>query len=647
MTIKSAHKILLSFVITLLFVFAFNLSSVKAADPKLDYELTYKALDQSSLELSYDINMSFNTKGSSVTAFILNVAETDVSNLKVNSDRGVTASAKKVNDYTEITLKFPESKRLLAGQKTKITVSYETKEAIKTRGEVTDIIVTGFQKDDSINSLKVNISIPNSLGKLDYSSDSNIKEAQSSGGNRIYKFDKVPESGVVLSFGEHQNYKFAFNYLIKNSSKIQNQIASITIPFENENQKLRFKNVQPSPYKSYEDSDGNYILQYLVKPEEDIDVKIEGFATLYAKDNSNTNQIELTEDEIAMFTKEQEYWVIDPATIDDEFENKVNNEPDTDKKAKLIYDYVLGKLTYSENQLSNKNRKRLGAEAVLKNPKIAICQEYSDLFVGLARYFKIPARSIAGYAYPTTGYELPPNTLHSWAEYYSEAKGWIDVDPTWEDTSNGLDYFGSIGLNHFPIAIYASNSVEPALVLSFVPEEDNSDNLQIEPVNDEELEKNLPASVPNKEQKLITLHTSDKLFSGIQSDSQLFINNQTNEILKDILITVDGNEIRLDTENKKVIVLPDSVYQIPITLSERNWLFSGEKEFKIRINATVLGKPYSDETTVKQKFISPFLSAPMFVFAIGIFTLAAITILFIPIAKKTKNRLSLRRNKEV
>lgn len=265
------------------------------------------------------------------------------------------------------------------------------------------------------------------------------------------------------------------------------------------------------------------------------------------------------------------------------------------------------------------------------------------MFVGLARYFGLPSRSIAGYAYPTTGYELPPNTLHSWAQYFSPDQGWIDVDPTWQDTSNGLDYFGSIGLNHFPIAIYGQDSKSPPLVLSFVPEEDNSDNLQIEPVDDNTVEKNLIATVPNTEENVITLQTKEKLFSGIQSDSQLIINNSTNEILKDIVITIDENQINLDSQDKEVVVLPNSIYQIPINLAEKNWLFNGEKEFNIKINATVLGKPYSDETTVHQKFVSPLFSGPMFIFVILILVLAAITIIVIPVLRKIKTEMKIRK----
>lgn len=645
---KSAQKILLIPIIVLLLIFGVSFSASAASDPKLDYALIYKALSNSNLEITYDLNMSFNTKGSSVSAFVLNVAESDIANVKVQSDRGVSATTKKNDQGSQITLNFPENKRLLAGQKTNIKLIYETKSAIKTRGEVTDIIVTGFQKDDSINSIKVQVEIPNSIGRLDYSSVENPKETTNKSGGRVYSFDNLPESGIVISFGQHQNYKFTFNYLIKNSSDAQNQLASITIPYEDEYQKLRFKKANPSPYKAYEDIDGNYILQYLLKPGETIDVVIEGYATIYSKSGEKTTEVKtLTEAETIMYTKPLEYWTIEAKNIDEKFSSQVNNEKNTDKKAKLIFDYVVSKLTYSEDQLSNKDRKRLGAESVLKNPKIAICQEYSDLFVGLARYFGVPSRSIAGYAYPTTGYELPPNTLHSWAQYFNPDKGWVDVDPTWQDTSNGLDYFGSIGLNHFPIAIYGQDSKSPPLVLSFVPEEDNSDNLQIEPVDDASVEKDLTKTIDKNDIKMISLQTKDKLFSGIQSDSQLIINNVTNEILKDIAIVIDENTLILDSEDKDIIVLPNSTYQIPITLEEKNWLFNGDKEFNIKINATVLGKPYSDETTVTQKFISPLFSGPMFVFVIAILVIAASTIIAIPLFKRIKTELKIRKDNPV
>jgi hypothetical protein len=108
----------------------------------------------------------------------------------------------------------------------------------------------------------------------------------------------------------------------------------------------------------------------------------------------------------------------------------------------------------------------MGASMALENPSQAICMEYTDLFVALARAAGIPAREINGYAY-TENPEIQPlslvaDVLHAWPEYWDNEKGvWVPVDPTWGSTTGGVDFFNKLDLRHFTFVIHGESSNRP------------------------------------------------------------------------------------------------------------------------------------------------------------------------------------------
>lgn len=79
----------------------------------------------------------------------------------------------------------------------------------------------------------------------------------------------------------------------------------------------------------------------------------------------------------------------------------------------------------------------------------------------------IPARELNGYAI-TNEENLRPlsinlakgDLLHSWPEFYDPTLGWIQVDPTWGNTS-GIDYFTKLDTSHFAFVIKGINSEYP------------------------------------------------------------------------------------------------------------------------------------------------------------------------------------------
>jgi len=131
------------------------------------------------------------------------------------------------------------------------------------------------------------------------------------------------------------------------------------------------------------------------------------------------------------------------------------------KTASAIYRYVAETLTYDLERV-RPNIDRLGAAKALENKESAICMEYTDLFIALARAAGIPAREVNGFAY-TENPEIQPlslvaDVLHAWPEYWNaEKQTWVPVDPTWGSTTNGVDFFNKLDLRHFAFVVHGGD----------------------------------------------------------------------------------------------------------------------------------------------------------------------------------------------
>lgn len=133
--------------------------------------------------------------------------------------------------------------------------------------------------------------------------------------------------------------------------------------------------------------------------------------------------------------------------------------------AREIYDYVVENLSYNYDRLDT-NIDRLGATAALQTPNQALCQEFTDAFIALSRARDIPSRRVTGYAHTENNILRPlslvQDILHSWPEYFDQSKqAWIPIDPTWDHTSGGINYFDQFDLNHIVFAINGSSSTTP------------------------------------------------------------------------------------------------------------------------------------------------------------------------------------------
>ncbi len=67
---------------------------------------------------------------------------------------------------------------------------------------------------------------------------------------------------------------------------------------------------------------------------------------------------------------------------------------------------------------------------VLEN-RIGVCDEMTNLFIGMARSLGIPARFVSGISYTNSKLFKQPWGPHGWAEVYFPGYGWVPFDPTY------------------------------------------------------------------------------------------------------------------------------------------------------------------------------------------------------------------------
>ena len=250
-------------------------------------------------------------------------------------------------------------------------------------------------------------------------------------------------------------FDFSLTYKVKNS---QNREAwtEVALPPDTARQKVFYRLISPTPANVRIDEDGNWLARFNVQKGEILEVKAEGSVQIYADKHKQYDWKEPAD--WGIYLAPTAYW----QSEDEKIKELARTLGTTEK----IYDFVVKTLNYDYERI-RQGAERLGGRLALEHPDAAICTEFADLFVSLARAAGIPAREVEGYAY-TTNPQVQPlsllsDVLHAWPEYWDNQKHeWVPVDPTWEKTTGGVDYFSNFGLDHFTFAIHG---VDPTLPL--------------------------------------------------------------------------------------------------------------------------------------------------------------------------------------
>ncbi len=147
--------------------------------------------------------------------------------------------------------------------------------------------------------------------------------------------------------------------------------------------------------------------------------------------------------------------------IKEEAEKVVTEEMSDLEKAKAIYGYVSGNLTYDKSGTGWGRGDALYACNALQGN----CTDFHSLFIGMARAVGIPARFVMGFPLPPDEIQGEVSGYHCWAEFYLKGSGWIPVDASEASKFPELQefYFGNLDPNRVEFSIGRDIQLDPAL----------------------------------------------------------------------------------------------------------------------------------------------------------------------------------------
>lgn len=440
--------------IFLLFLFGFFLlpQQVLAKDDNFDISVdsTYTVHDSGITTVAQTIHIKNKTEFYYTPTYTVSIGFADVENVVAYNSDGVipTTIDDKNSNSKSIKLSFQKRYTGLSSVNT-FTLKFDTKDIAKKQGNIWEVVIPGIAKPDDFTDYSTKILVPESFGKASIIKPDHNEPKSTS---LTLTKDEVGRAGIYLLYGDKQYYSFSIKYNISNPNLFPVK-TEIALPPSTNYQNVLINSFSSQPTDVTRDADGNWLASYRLSPQQKKTVIVNGIVEVTIP--SKTEQ--LSKSEIKNFTSEKKYWeTTSPQVV------KVA-ESLTDPKS--IYGYVTKNLTYNYSKVASDNV-RLGGRGALAAPQNSVCLEFTDLFISLMRSKGIPARSVEGYAY-TDNTKLRPislanDILHAWPEYYSsDQKRWVMVDPTWGNTTKGMDYFNSLDFSHIAFVIKGMDSQYP------------------------------------------------------------------------------------------------------------------------------------------------------------------------------------------
>jgi len=517
-----------------------------------------------SVHTTYTVSLSGNTTVSHEFSLKNKTATSYVSQYAIKSPlKNLTKIAAETNSQpvqtevtesengTTIVLTFDD--QVVGENKTrKFTLSYGSADTAIISGNVLELYVPSIADEQQYEKRSVTLKTPLKFGRATQITPE--PEAVSfTTSTAVTNFPDLGKRGVVALFGDTQFFSLTLRYNLENSSSAPG-ITQIALPPDTPYQKMQYHSLDPAPNKLHLDQDGNWIATYEVGPSSAVAVYLTAAAQVHLWPSPEIPQPTV----LASHTQKQKYWEIDEPAVLDVAKNI--------QTPQAIYDYVVSTLTYNLPGGSDPFPRK-GALAALADPGNAVCQEFTDVFIALARANNIPARRVTGYGFNSNSQlrplSLQTDILHAWAEYFdSQRQQWRQVDPTWGNTTGGGDYFSQFDLNHITFAINGVSSVTPYAAGSY-----KSNSFQSKDVEVELLDQFVPFE-PD-----FTISLEDRRIFGIALPGLYTINitNNTGQAWYGLSASITTNstndEIAVNATNTEDTILPFQTLALPLLIT--------------------------------------------------------------------------------
>jgi len=569
------------FVIFLIFLsFIFSPTHVFAeGNFATDYNVTYNVMDNALTHVTFDITLTNTTSQYYASSYGIQVGFKDVENVLARDGTGkITPEISKNADGNSINLSFND--RIVGlNSKLNFSISLDTKDIVQRSGNIWDINIPGLAQQNIYNSFNVKVIVPKYLENPSYIKPDSGKLVD---GNLVFTKQELGESGISISFGKEQIYDFNLLYHLENPNLFPVK-TEIALPPSTNYQDVQISDINPKPQNVLEDTDGNWLAQYTLSSGKKVDISVTGKAKIML----NPQKQPLSDIQLKEYLKEQPYW-------------QTTNKDIQALALKLktpysIYQYVKDNLTYDFNRVQN-NQLRIGALGVLKNPSSAVCLEFTDLFITVARAAGIPAREINGFAFTQNSKDRPlslvKDVLHAWPEYYDyNLQTWVMIDPTWGNTTGGVDYFYKLDFDHFAFVIKGVSSSYPVPAGGYkIADNDNSKDINVQLGN---------SFVPQNQTLTISQDFAKSYFSAFAPQGNIIIRNTGQIISSPQEITVSTDFLNPRFQKIALASIPPFGFvEIPVTFNKPSLLTNKIDRLKIAVNG---------DTISKEILITPFI----------------------------------------
>lgn len=512
------------FLLNLLFFFFFQTPLVFAIDDfTIDQKINYSVTQTGDANVSHEVTLTNNLSEIYPKEYQLTLIGTNIKNVTGSDTKGnVVQKTNQLDNNTLIFIRFNQAS-VGKGKSNKFILNYQISELASHKGSVWDIQLPDFKNIHDSDTINISLNIPSTFGHLAYSSIPNLN-TNTLGPKTQIELNQadIKDKKTLFIFGNYQLFDFNLKYFLENSSN--NKITSeISLPPDTSSQKIVFREINPTPENIRVDQDGNWLAQYQLEPNSNTAITVQGQAKIYSE-NSSLSTINNKD-----YLSAQNFWPVNDPSIQ-KIAQKLNSPKD-------IYNYVVDTLSYNYENIDQSRRK--GALEALLNPNNSLCTEFTDVFVTIARAKNIPAREIEGYAYSNNIKIKPVNistdVLHAWPQYYDSSKQtWINIDPTWAKTTNGIDYFNDLDLNHLTFVIHGLDSEKP------LPPGAYKNNHKVKTVS-----VNF-ATTPLKETSLPPVITT---VTDSTKESNLLISNPNQNSINQIKITIPNTNWSHDIDS--------------------------------------------------------------------------------------------------
>ncbi len=598
-------KLILNILFVGFALIVFKPACVLAADFTSDYEIKYTLSDSNNTVnslVNFNVKITHNRSDVFVQKFALFFPNVfPIKNIEARDDNGpITPELTDENNMLKISLEF-SNPATGKGSSNNFFIQFEQDNLFRINGNVWEVILPTIE-DRSDGTYQVTVVLPKN-------SDKKLSVAKPAP-NIIRKDELIwnnPGTKTIYAiFGDTQYYKTELTYNLKNT-KVVPIYTDIAFPPDTLHQEIFVNKITPQPEKVFIDTDGNWLARYKLKPKEEKTVTFDGIIGIYSKSRNDYKQIldnQISKEKKYLLTA-KDYWKI--LSFDKYSHLKTVSD---------IYNFLVSSFTYDYSKIT-KNTGRSGAEKALANPTSVVCTEFTDSFIALTREQGIYSREIQGYGFSSDSrlrpISLASDLLHAWPEYYdSRLKTWIQVDPTWQNTS-GIDYFSSFDLNHIAFVIHGQDPRYPYPAGTY--KTTDSKDVLIEAV----------AFLPEKKiiTDIVTTEFGPVVYDQKKYELKLTFKNQSNVFLYNQKIPLSyGNGLSLDSR----VIAIDQI----APLEEREIIISFTTKKTLRKIKSYIKGVYNDrEVLNKQISILPSYYNLAFKFGyITIFLLAVSILIF-------------------